>query len=51
MIHEALKPKIGTWQYIVADPSTKAAVIIDSVLDFDLAKNTISTENRTDCCR
>lgn len=39
-IHE---PKTGTWQYIVADPSTKKAVIIDSVLDFDPATSTITT--------
>lgn len=39
-IHE---PKTGTWQYIVADPSTSKAVIIDSVLDFDLATSSIST--------
>lgn len=35
----------GTWQYIVADPNTQNAVIIDSVLDFDAATQTISTEN------
>lgn len=35
----------GTWQYIVADPITLNAVIIDSVLDFDSATQTISTEN------
>ncbi|KAI3533748.1 metallo-beta-lactamase superfamily protein [Colletotrichum filicis] len=43
-IHEIFEPVTGTWQYIVADPSTKAAVIIDSVLDFDPAKNAISTQ-------
>ncbi|QDS75027.1 hypothetical protein FKW77_005954 [Venturia effusa] len=39
-IHE---PKTGTWQYIVADPATKKAVIIDPVLDFDPATSSIST--------
>ncbi|KAK1720736.1 metallo-beta-lactamase superfamily protein [Colletotrichum lupini] len=43
-IHEIFEPVTGTWQYIVADPSTQAAVIIDSVLDFDPAKNAISTQ-------
>lgn len=38
-------PATGTWQYIVADPNTLNAVIIDSVLDFDAATQTISTEN------
>ncbi|KAM0708857.1 hypothetical protein Q7P35_002893 [Cladosporium inversicolor] len=35
----------GTWQYIVADPNTHDAVIIDPVLDFDAATQTISTRN------
>jgi glyoxylase-like metal-dependent hydrolase (beta-lactamase superfamily II) len=38
-------PRTGTWQYIVADPNTLNAVIIDSVLDFDATTQTISTEN------
>ena len=38
------EPKSGTLQYIVADPDTKQAVIIDTVLDFDPASNKISTE-------
>lgn len=38
-------PATGTWQYIVADPKTHNAVIIDTVLDFDAATQTISTEN------
>lgn len=33
----------GTWQYVVADPKTRDAVIIDSVLDFDPAINRFST--------
>lgn len=35
--------RTGTWQYIVADPSTKKAVIIDSVLDYDPTNQGIST--------
>ncbi len=41
-IHEA---KSGTWQYVVADPSTKQAVVIDAVLDYDPATSQVSTEN------
>lgn len=37
-------PKTGTWQYIVADPNTLDAVIIDPVMDFDRATQTISTD-------
>ncbi|KAF9881918.1 metallo-beta-lactamase domain-containing protein [Colletotrichum karsti] len=44
VIHEVFEPATSTWQYIVADPSTKAAVIIDSVLDFDPAKSAVSTQ-------
>lgn len=33
----------GTWQYIVADKSTSTAVIIDPVLDYDPATQTITT--------
>jgi glyoxylase-like metal-dependent hydrolase (beta-lactamase superfamily II) len=43
LIHTIHEPKTGTWQYIVADPSTRKAVIIDSVLDFDPATSSIST--------
>jgi glyoxylase-like metal-dependent hydrolase (beta-lactamase superfamily II) len=35
----------GTWQYIVADPNTLNAVIIDPVLDFDAATQIITTGN------
>jgi glyoxylase-like metal-dependent hydrolase (beta-lactamase superfamily II) len=34
----------GTWQYIVADPATSKAIIIDPVLNFDPATNTLTTE-------
>ncbi|KAK3319265.1 beta-lactamase-like protein [Apodospora peruviana] len=43
IIHPIFEPATSTWQYIVADPSTKSAVVIDSVLDFDPAKNAIFT--------
>lgn len=45
IVHTVFEPQTSTWQYIVADPSTKAAVIIDPVLDFDPARNAISTKS------
>jgi glyoxylase-like metal-dependent hydrolase (beta-lactamase superfamily II) len=35
----------GTWQYLVADPQTHDAVIIDPALDFNPATQQISSEN------
>ena len=32
-----------TWQYIVADPKTSKAVIVDPVLDYDPASGAITT--------
>jgi glyoxylase-like metal-dependent hydrolase (beta-lactamase superfamily II) len=42
-IHTIFEPVTGTWQYIVADPSTNQAVIIDPVLDFNSSTATVST--------
>ncbi|CAK7199473.1 hypothetical protein SEUCBS139899_002153 [Sporothrix eucalyptigena] len=42
-VHDVFEPKTGTWQYVVADPSTKTAVIIDPVLDYDPATQSITT--------
>jgi glyoxylase-like metal-dependent hydrolase (beta-lactamase superfamily II) len=39
------EPVTATWQYIISDPTTGDAVIIDSVLDFDPATNRISTNS------
>lgn len=44
-VHDVHEPNTGTWQYIVADPSTMSAAIIDTVLDFDPATSTITTKN------
>lgn len=44
IVHPVFESQSCTWQYIVADPSTKAAIIIDPVLDFDLARNAVSTK-------
>ncbi|CAN8099590.1 unnamed protein product [Discula destructiva] len=42
-IHSLYEQKTGTWQYIVADPSSKTAVIIDPVLDFDSCSQVIKS--------
>jgi glyoxylase-like metal-dependent hydrolase (beta-lactamase superfamily II) len=44
-IHTYYEPQTGTWQYVVADPATKQAVIIDSVLDYDTTTNRLSTSS------
>lgn len=43
-VHSAFETATGTWQYVVADPSTMDAVIIDPVLDFDPATQVITTK-------
>lgn len=42
-VHPCYEPSTGSWQYVVACPSTKEALIIDPVLDFDPVSATIST--------
>lgn len=44
-VHTIFEPKTGTWQYVVADPTTNQAVIIDSVLDYDPATAQLSTKS------
>ena len=44
-IHTSFEPVTGTWQYVVADPSTHDAAIIDSVLDFDPVSSRINTKS------
>ncbi len=44
-VNTCYEAKTGTWQYIIADPTTNEAVIIDSVLDFDAASSKITTES------
>lgn len=45
VIHDVFESNTGTWQYIVADPSTLNAIIIDPVLDYDPSTQTISTHS------
>jgi glyoxylase-like metal-dependent hydrolase (beta-lactamase superfamily II) len=35
----------GTWTHVVVDPDTRAAAIVDGVLDFDVPSGCISTES------
>ncbi|KAF7321462.1 Lactamase-B domain-containing protein [Mycena kentingensis (nom. inval.)] len=35
----------GTWQYVVSDPLTREAALIDTVLDYDPASGTVSTKS------
>lgn len=44
-VHTLFEPTTGTWQYVVADHTTKEAVIIDSVLDYDKATGKITTQS------
>lgn len=43
MIESVHHPATGTWQYVVADKHSMDAIIIDPVLDYDMATHTIST--------
>jgi glyoxylase-like metal-dependent hydrolase (beta-lactamase superfamily II) len=43
-IHPLFEPTSGTWQYIVACPTTAQAAIIDPVLNFNAATNELSTK-------
>lgn len=45
IIHDVFESNTGTWQYVVADPSTLDAIIIDPVLDYDPSTQTISTHS------
>ena len=44
VIHDVFEPTSGTWQYLIADPSTSTAVIIDPVLDYDPATQAVTTQ-------
>lgn len=44
-IHAVFEENTSTWQYIVSDPSSSSAVIIDPVLDYDRATQTITTDS------
>jgi glyoxylase-like metal-dependent hydrolase (beta-lactamase superfamily II) len=42
-IHDVFESKTGTWQYVVSDPVTSRAAIIDPVLDFEPSNQTLTT--------
>lgn len=44
-IHSFFEKATGTWQYVLSDPTTSKAVIIDPVLDYDPASGAISTKS------
>lgn len=44
IIHNVFESRTGTWQYVVADPCTSTAAIVDPVLDFDPATETVATQ-------
>lgn len=43
IIHDVFESKTGTWQYVIADPSTSTAAIIDPVLDYDPSNQALET--------
>jgi len=43
IIHNVSESRTGSWQYVVADPSTSTAAIIDPVLDYDPATGIVAT--------
>ena len=43
VIHSFYHSETGTWSYVVADPETRVAVIIDPVLDYDAKSGRTST--------
>jgi len=45
VVHSIYEPVTGTWQYIVACPETKNAIIIDPVLDLDLNGHKLTTSS------
>ncbi|KAK3900197.1 beta-lactamase-like protein, partial [Staphylotrichum tortipilum] len=48
LIDGVFEPQTSTWQYLVADPATHTAVIIDPVLDYNNTTRTISTSAADD---
>lgn len=44
-VHALFEPVTGTWQYVAADHSTREAVIIDPVLDYDKSIGRVTTQS------
>lgn len=45
LVHSFFDNPTSTWTFVVVDPPTKQAMIIDSVLDFEPASGSISTQS------
>lgn len=45
VVHSVYDERSGTWQYIVADPASSTAIIIDPVLDYDSSTQVMRTDN------
>ncbi|PNS14564.1 hydroxyacylglutathione hydrolase [Sphaceloma murrayae] len=45
VVRSVFESVTGTWQHIVTDPVTKSTAIIDPVIDYDPAKNEITTSS------
>jgi len=43
-VHSFFEKDTSTWQYLIIDPSTRKAVIIDSVLNYNPASGVVSTQ-------
>lgn len=41
IVHSSYEPITGTWQYVIADQVTRAAAIIDPVLDYDIESGSV----------
>jgi glyoxylase-like metal-dependent hydrolase (beta-lactamase superfamily II) len=53
-VHAFHHADTGTWSYVVADPATRTAAIVDPVLDFDAKAGrtaTVSAQALLDCVR
>lgn len=48
IVEDVFEKVTGTWQYIVTDPATRTTAIIDPVLDYDPATQSISTTTADD---
>ena len=48
IINSFFEKATGTWQYVLVDPASSQAVIIDTVLDYDPASGAVSTKSADD---
>lgn len=45
LVHCFFDESTSTWTYIAVDPASKATLVIDSVMEYDLASGTIGTQS------